>query len=138
MSNSCTSCGRTDGRNFCVRCKRTVCDRCWNTGWSLCRECSAYKEGVRWDLHQILSNTSRTALFASEKMSTNCSACPVLRDQLLYLLKTVKNVEYSAQQEGLFDEQHQAAETRKQLTNLAVKVLAGQGLKANADLWRHL
>ena len=137
MSDKCARCGGQNGRNFCVRCKRAVCDDCWNPAWSLCRECSSYKEGVRWDLTQILAQAMRTAEFASRQLN-KCADCPILRDHLLYLLKTTKNIEYTAQIEGLFDEQHHAAEARRRLTDLAIWILIRQGMRADKDLWRRL
>jgi len=79
----------------------------------------------------------RTAEYAEKRMN-RCVGCPILRDHLLYLLKAAKNIEYSAQLEGLFDEQHHAAEARRRLTNLAIRVLVRQGMQAGTDLWRYL
>lgn len=138
MSDHCARCSNPGETNFCVRCKEAVCDDCWNPGWSLCSNCGAYKEGVRWDLRQLLNQTVRTADFASQKLGTECGQCPILRDQLLYLLKSTKNVEFTAQFEGLFDEQQQATKAREELTEQAIRVLIRQGLRADSDLWRHL
>jgi NMD protein affecting ribosome stability and mRNA decay len=138
MSSRCLRCGKTSGHNFCVRCKRAVCDACWNGAWALCQDCGAYKEGVRWDFTQTLTHAANTAAFATEKLRTDCALCPVLRDQLLYLLKTAKSVEYAAQQEGLRDEAQRATQLRQRLTDLAVKVLIRLEMRADGDIWRHL
>ncbi len=138
VNNHCPRCSNPGGTNFCVRCKEAVCDNCWNPAWSLCNNCSAYKEGVRWDLRQLVNHTVRTANFATQKLGTNCEQCPILRDQLLALLKSTKNVEFTAQFEGLFVEQQEAMKARKELTELTIRVLIQQGLQADSDLWRHL
>ncbi len=80
----------------------------------------------------------KTALFVSQKLDTDCGQCPILRDQLLYLLKSMKNVEFTAQFEGLFTEQQQATKARTALTELAIRALIQQGIHADSDMWRHL
>ncbi len=135
---NCVSCGTEGAENFCVRCKREICDDCWNPEWDLCRNCSGYKEGVRWDISQVLSHSAKTAEFVVSKLGTDCGSCPILRDYLLYLLKTTKSLAHSAKQEGLLDEQHHADEMRQALTNLSVQILVRQGFRANSNLWRHI
>lgn len=138
VSKQCARCDKPDDTNFCVRCKEAVCNDCWNLTWNLCHNCGTYKEGVRWDVQQLLNHTMRTAHFASQKLGSECGHCLILRDQLLYLLKSMKNVEFTAQFEGLFNEQQQATKARTDLTELVIRVLIQQGIQADSDLWRHL
>ncbi|MFQ5833666.1 MAG: hypothetical protein ACE5H4_13240 [Candidatus Thorarchaeota archaeon] len=134
----CDACGRPQGGYFCVRCKRESCEDCWSSEWELCVDCASYKNGVRWDIKQNLMNAGRAAEFASAKMESDCSLCPILRDQLLYNLKTAKNLAFAARQEGLLEEEENASRLRQELTEVSIEVLVRQGLQANGDLWRHL
>lgn len=129
----CGVCSLNKGELFCVRCKRAVCDHCWDEEWDLCVDCAAYKRAETWNLTMGIKNALKTADCAKEKLGTGCGDCVILRDHLLSLLKKMKDIEYTASTESIPGVGVQAKSARETLTGLSIRVLVSQKMKQPKD-----
>ena len=134
----CGICNLNKGETFCVRCKRAICDKCWDEEWDLCVDCAGYKRAEKWNLSQTIMNSLKTAEEAKEKLKSNCEECTILRNHLLHILKEIKDVEYSAKTEALPEVEVAARNARELLTDLSISAIVRQKMKAPRDVWRKL
>lgn len=137
-TEKCGICDQNNGERFCVRCKRAICDRCWDEEWDLCGDCAAYKRAEKWDLSQTIRNALKTSDYSKKKLGTECSECMILRDHLLYLLKRMKDIEFSAGTEAIPDIGLEAKRARETITELSIRILVKQKMKAPREPWRKL
>lgn len=135
----CGACHINKGTNFCVRCKRSVCDLCWDEEWDLCADCAAYKRGEKWNLSQSIMNSLKIVEVAKEKLNySTCETCVILRNHILHILKVAKDVEYCARTEALLEIESEARKAREALTDLSIRAIVKQKMKAPRELWRKL
>jgi hypothetical protein len=99
----------------------------------LCSDCAAYKEAEKWNLSQGIRNALKTIAYAKAKLGEGCSECVILRDHLLYLLKKMKDTEYTASTELMPDVGAEAKSTRETLTELSIRVIVSQKMKSPRD-----
>jgi len=137
-TQECGICNLNKGETFCVRCKRVICDKCWDEEWDLCADCAGYKRAEKWNLSQAIMNNLRTAEEAKEKLKSNCEGCAILRNHLLHILKEMKDVEYWAKTEAMPEVEAEARNARQLLTDLSVNVIVRQKMKAPREVWRRL
>jgi hypothetical protein len=137
-AEKCGICDQKEGKRFCVRCWRAICDDCWNGEWDLCGDCATYKRAEKWNLSQAISNTLNISDYSKNKLDTDCSGCKILRDHLLYLIKRMKDVESAADIEALPDIASEARRARETITQLGIKVLVKQKMRAPREPWGRL
>jgi hypothetical protein len=132
-TGKCGICNVNKGEMFCFRCKRAICGHCWNEEWDLCADCAAYKQAEKWNLSQGIRNAQKSIDYSKAKIGAGCSGCLILRDHLLYLLKKMKDTEYTASTELIPDIGVEAKSAREMLTDLSIRVVVSQKMKAPRD-----
>ncbi|MFX0152840.1 MAG: hypothetical protein ACFFAJ_18810, partial [Candidatus Hodarchaeota archaeon] len=98
----CERCEVEEADIFCLRCKRSICQKCYKRPLGLCFDCVNFKTAREWDRRQLVRTLADTVSIASQKLETDsCLGCGILRYHLLFTLKVLKSLGIELEEEDL-------------------------------------
>ncbi|RLF24924.1 MAG: hypothetical protein DRN15_01430 [Thermoprotei archaeon] len=126
----CAICNREDARHICLRCRRDVCDGCYDETLMLCRDCISFKVALEEDVRRRLDYFRRLALNIRDhaRASPTCARCPILREMCLTLVKWIKDYDQLVRRELLVDVEKDLKQVKTLVYRVAAEALIRQGL----------
>lgn len=135
----CEKCEKELATLFCLRCKRAICLHCYDQSLAVCNDCVNFKKAREWDRRQLVRTLAENVRFASEKLEKEaCRGCEILRYQLLFSLKVLKNLGIELEQEDLSGLKQPVNQLREAVIPLIIEAVAQKDLDADPAAWRRV
>ncbi|UCG89935.1 MAG: B-box zinc finger protein [Candidatus Heimdallarchaeota archaeon] len=135
----CEKCEKELATLFCLRCKRAICQHCYDQSLAVCNDCVNFKKAREWDRRQLVRTLAENVRFASDKLEKDaCQGCEILRYQLLFSLKVLKNLGIELEQEDLSGLKQPINQLREAIIPLIIEVIAQKDLDADPAAWRRI
>ena len=135
----CERCEEQAATLFCLRCKRAICQNCYDQSLAVCNDCVNFKKAREWDRHQLVRTLAENITIASEKLEKEfCQGCTILRYQLLFTLKVLKNLGIELEQEDLSGLRQPVEQLREATIPLIIEAVAQKDLNADPKAWRRI
>lgn len=135
----CERCDVEKANIFCLRCKRSICQNCYEKPLGLCIDCISFKKAREWDRRQLVRTIADTNTIASQKLETDfCQGCGILRYHLLFTLKVLKNLGIELEEEDLSGLTAPVTQLREATITLIIEAVAQKNLEADPTSWKRI
>lgn len=135
----CEKCEKELATLFCLRCKRAICQNCYDQSLAVCNDCVNFKKAREWDRQQLVCSLAKNVKVASEKLEKeSCQGCTILRYQLLFTLKVLKNLGIELEQEDLSGLKRHVNQLRDVILPLIIEAVAQKDLDADPAAWTRI
>ncbi|MFX0182302.1 MAG: hypothetical protein ACFE95_04385 [Candidatus Hodarchaeota archaeon] len=135
----CDSCEIKEATLYCLRCKRSICPKCYDKPFGLCNDCVNFKKAREWDRRQLVRTLAEIVTTSSKKLEMDsCHGCTILRIQLLFILKILKDLGIELEQEDLSGLKNPVTQLREAILPLIVEAVSQKDLKADPTSWSRI
>ena len=132
----CERCEEEVATVFCLRCKRAICYDCYDQSLVVCNDCVNFKKAREWDRRQLVRTLAENVTLASKNLEKeSCQGCEILRYQLLFILKILKNLGIELEQEDLSGLRQPVNQLRESILPLIIESVAQKDLEADPSAW---